>query len=256
MSTTAPMKESCQDIAPRLALLADDHDGPVADPRAASHLAECEACQRHLFLQREMHGLLRARASSLQGRAPDALRARLAEQQGQRRPAARRWAPLRMPVAATVLIAFLGVLLYGMTSASSTVLAAQLALDHLKCVRLVSTGTAVNPVQAVKEWAQQYQWTPRMPTSPTGRKASLVGVRRCLYGHGHLAHLLYDVEGHTVSVFVMPRNEYPTGIAPERHDFLGQHAEVWADGDQSFAIVGDVAPETLSAFAAEFRAAE
>ena len=67
---------------------------------------------------------------------------------------------------------------------------------------------------------------------------------------------LYDVEGHTVSVFVMPRNEYPAGVAPERHDFLGQHAEVWADGDQSFAIVGDVAPETLAALAAEFRAAE
>ncbi len=43
---------------------------------------------------------------------------------------------------------------------------------------------------------------------------------------------------------------------PRRHDFLGHHAEVWADGDQSFAVVGDVAPQTLSALAAEFRAAE
>lgn len=256
MSITAPMKESCQDIAPLLALIAEDHDGPVTDPRVASHLAACGSCQRHLRLQREMHGLLRARASSLQGQAPDALRARLTAQGSQRRPVTRRWAPLRMPVAATILMAMLGVLMYGMTSASSTVLAAQLALDHLKCVRLISTGTAVNPVQAVKEWAQQYQWTPRMPAAPVGRKASLVGVRRCLYGHGHLAHLLYDVEGDTISVFVMPRNEYPAGIAPERHDFLGQHAEVWADGDQSFAIVGDVAPEMLSALAADFRAAE
>jgi anti-sigma factor RsiW len=250
------MKDSCHDIAPLLAPLAEDQDGQVIDPRAASHLAECAACQRHLRLQREMHGLLRARASSLQGRAPDALRARLADHGGMRRPAARRWAPLRMPVAATVLMAFLGVLFYGMTSASSTVLAAQLALDHLKCVRLVSSGTTVNPVQAVKDWAQQYQWTPRMPAAPTGRKASLVGVRRCLYGHGPLAHLLYDIEGHTVSVFVMPRSEYPVGVAPARHDFLGQHAEVWADGDQSFAIVGDLSADTLATLAAEFRAAE
>jgi anti-sigma factor RsiW len=121
---------------------------------------------------------------------------------------------------------------------------------------LVSSGTTVNPVQAVKDWAQQYQWTPRMPAAPTGRKASLVGVRRCLYGHGHLAHLLYDIDGHTVSVFVMPRSEYPAGAAPARHDFLGQHAEVWADGDQSFAIVGDLSAETLATLAAEFRAAE
>ena len=250
------MKDTCHDIAPLLAALADNHEGAQADLRVERHLAECGGCQRSLRLQREMHELLRARAGSLQERAPDALRARLVGQVGAPRPAVRRWAPLRMPVAATVMLALLGVLGYGMTGASSTVLAAQLALDHLKCVRLVSPGATVNPVQAVKEWAQRYQWTPRVPSPSPTRQASLVGVRRCLYGHGHLAHLLYDVEGHTVSLFVMPRSEYPAGAAPARHDFLGQHAEVWAEGDQSFAVVGDVSPETLSSLAAEFRAAE
>jgi hypothetical protein len=81
-------------------------------------------------------------------------------------------------------------------------------------------------------------------------------VRRCLYGHGHLAHLLYDIDGRVVSLFVMPRSEYPAGEAPATHEFLGQHAEVWATGDQSFAIVGDVAPEALASLAQEFRAAE
>lgn len=250
------MKDTCLEIAPLLAALAEDHDTVAADPHVARHLAECGACQRSLRLQREMHGLLRARAGSLQERAPDALRARLAGQLDAARPAARRWAPLRMPVAATMLLAFLGVATYGVTSASSTVLAAQLTLDHLKCVRLVSPGTVVNPVQAVKEWAQRYEWTPRVPVPSPVRKASLVGVRRCLYGHGHLAHLLYDVDGHTVSVFVMPRSEYPVGAAPARHDFLGQHAEVWASGEQSFAVVGDVSAQTLASLAAEFRAAE
>ena len=250
------MKDSCHDIAPLLAELAEHPDSPVADPRAASHLAECSSCQRSLLLQREMHGLLRARADSLCGRAPDSLRERLMAQGAAGPVSTSRWAPLRMPVAATVLLALLGVMAYGLTSASSTVLAAQLALDHLKCARLVSPGTTINPVQAVREWAQQYDWSPRIPAPAPARKASLVGVRRCLYGHGHLAHLLYDVDGHTVSLFVMPRSDYPAGIAPARHDFLGQHAEVWASGDQSFAIVGDVAPATLATLAAEFRAAE
>jgi anti-sigma factor RsiW len=247
---------TCDEIAPLLAALAEGQDGQAPDPRTARHLAECGACQRSLRVQREMHGLLRARASSLQGRAPDALRARVADRIAGRMPAARRWAPLRLPVAATALIALLGVALYGLTSASSTVLAAQLALDHLKCVRLVSPGATVNRAQAVKEWAQRYDWTPRMPAPSPARKASLVGVRRCVYGHGHLAHLLYDVQGHTVSVFVMPRSEYPVDVAPARHDFLGQHAEVWAAGDQSFAVVGDVAPDTLTSLAAELRASE
>lgn len=250
------MNVSCHDIAPLLTGLAEGpEDQPVA-PEVAAHLAACGACQRSLRVQREMHGLLRGRATTLVGRAPESLRARLEAARPAARPAVRRWAPLRMPVAATVLLAFMGVMGYGLTSASSTVLAAQLALDHLKCVKLVSPETTLNPVQAMKEWAAQYGWSPKVPAPPAARKASLVGVRRCLYGHGHLAHLLYEVDGHTVSVFVMPRSEYPVGAATESHDFLGQHAEVWAEGDQSFAVVGDLAPETLSRLAGEFRAAE
>jgi anti-sigma factor RsiW len=249
------MKDSCSEIAPLLTALADAPDDQAVDPRLEAHLSTCGACQRSLRVQREMHGLLRARAASLVGRAPDALRLRL-EAARPVRPTAPRWAPLRMPVAATVLLAFMGVLGYGLTSASSTVLAAQLALDHLKCVKLVSPETTLNPVQAMKDWALQYGWSPKVPTPPAARKASLVGVRRCLYGHGHLAHLLYDVDGHTVSVFVMPRAEYPVGPSAEGHDFFGQHAEVWAEGDQSFAVVGDLAPDTLSRLAKEFREAE
>jgi anti-sigma factor RsiW len=247
------MKDMCNDIAPRLAELAEAHDGATLDSRAARHLAECGACQRSLQVQRSMHALLRARAGTLQGRAPDALRNRLAAELASRTPPARRWSPLRMPVAATVLLALTGILTYGLTGASSTVLAAQLTIDHLKCARLVAPGGAVSAEQAVKEWSQRYDWTPRVPVVSPARKASLVGVRRCLYGHGHLAHLLYEVDGRTVSLFVMPRSDYPADAAPARHDFFGQRAEVWADGDQSFAVVGDVSPETLSALAAEFR---
>ena len=215
-----------------------------------------QRCQRSLRLQREMHGLLaRPRRLACRDGRPDALRARLVAQARSRGRRARRGGRRSgCRSRRRVLLAFLGVMTYGLTSASSTVLAAQLALDHLKCVRLVSTwrrpSTRCRPV---REWAQHYHWTPRIPAPPPARKASLVGVRRCLYGHGHLAHLLYDVDGHTVSLFVMPRSDYPAGVAPARHDFLGQHAEVWASGDQSFAIVGDVAPATLATLAAEFR---
>lgn len=246
--------KDCHEFAPLLAGLAEEQGQPLrAD--LARHLAECGSCQRSLRLQREMHGLLRARAATLQGRAPEALRARVAAQVGAP-TAVRRWAPLRMPMAATLLIACLGVVLYGMTSASSSVLAAQLALDHLKCVRLVGGGTPINPAQAAREWTQQYQWTPRVPAAPRARTSSLVGVRRCLYGHGHLAHLLYDVDGRIVSLFVMPRSEHPAGDAAATHRILGQRAEVWGSGDQTFALVGDVAPDALARLAEEFRAAE
>ncbi len=244
------MTDSCRDIAPLLTEVAESQHGPSPDSAAGRHLAACPACQHSLRVQRDMHGLLRARADNLQGRAPEALRARLVAQAAHRVPT-RRWAPFRMPVAATALLALLGAVTYGLTGASSTVLAAQLALDHLKCIRLVGSATTVTPSQAAQEWGEQYAWTPQIPASPD--KASLIGVRRCLYAHGHLAHLLYDVGGRTVSVFVMPRSEYPTDVAPARHQFLGQQAEVWASGDQSFAVVGDVAPQQLAALAAQFR---
>ncbi len=254
MSTTEDMND-CRHLTPHLALLAEDH-GATAEPDVARHLAECGACQRSLRLQREMHGLVRARAERLQMRAPDALRARLAERLGATAPtAARRWSPLRMPVAATLTLALLGSIVYGMTSASSRVLAAQLALDHLKCVQLVGEGSSLNPMQALRDWTAQYHWTPKVPAVSPARRGSLVGVRRCLYGHGHLAHLLYDIDGHVVSLFVMPRSEHPAAEAPASHSFLGQQAQVWGHDDQTFAVVGDVSPEALAHLAEEFRQA-
>lgn len=249
------MNDRCLDFESLLPTLAEDPAAPEPGTSAAQHLARCRTCRERLQMEREMHALLRARAGALEARAPDGLRTRIADGMASTASGRRRWALVRMPVAATLLLAMVGSVGYGLTSASSTVLAAQLALDHLKCVRLVSPDVALNPVQAVREWAQRYQWTPRMPTAARVQKASLVGVRRCLYGHGHLAHLLYDVDGETISVFVMPRSEYPASAAPARHTFLGQQAEVWAHGDQSFAIVGDVDAATLTTLAQEFRAA-
>lgn len=246
--------KDCRDIAPWLATLADDGTSP--EPEVAAHLERCPACQRSLRVQREMHSLLRGRASTLQVRAPEAFRARLAEQIQPRARSARRWLPLRMPVAATLVLTLMGTLLYGLTSSSATVLAAQLALDHLKCVKLVTTGTVVNPVQAARDWAQHYHWTPKMPAAPKGRKASLMTVRRCLLGHGHLAHLMYEVDGTVVSLFVMPREDAPASAEPTEHAFLGQQAQLWSSGDQSFALVGDVEPAQLERLAEEFRAAE
>lgn len=243
----------CQQIAPLLAALADEHGMPP-EPPVARHLESCDRCQRLLALQREMHDLIRSRAAALQGCAPDAFRAQVAAQLAGEPPYARRWSPLHMPVAATMLLTAMGVFIYGVTSASSRLLAAQLALDHLKCVQLVGNGTVINPTKAARDWAQQYHWTPRVPPASQVRGASLVGVRRCLYGHGHLAHLLYEVDGHVVSLFVMPRSERPPGGAPATVDVLGHRATVWASTGQTFAVIGDVSADVLATLANEFRA--
>jgi anti-sigma factor RsiW len=249
------MKDICREIAPHLAALDQDPDQPVADPRLAQHLAECGACQRSLKLQRAMHGLLRARSDELQARAPEELRVRCAGHMQASWAARRRWALWRLPLAASALIGMAGVATYGLTSLSPGVLAAQLTVDHIKCARLVSPGARPDASQAIAEWARRYEWTPPMLSLASSHRASLVAVRRCLYGHGHLAHLLYDVDGRTVSVFVMPRREYPDDVPPAHHAFLGQRAQVWGRGAQAFAVVGDVPDATLASMAEALRAA-
>jgi anti-sigma factor RsiW len=248
-------KIDCRDVAPQLTGLAED-GAPAPSPEVARHLAECGACRRDLRAQRDVHGLLRARASSLQGRAPETLQARLADQRAARRSWASRSGPLRMPVAATLMLAVLGSLVYGLTGVSSTVLAAQLALDHLKCARFVAPDATVNPAVAMREWTSRYRWTPRMPAPDRTGRATLRSVRRCLYGHGHLAHLMYDVDGRVVSLFVMPRVEHPATATPAAHRLLGQHARVWSESDQTYAMVGDVPAERLASLAGQFRGAE
>jgi len=252
------MTDTCHDIAPLLATLADDHADPTRLQQIHGHLATCPRCQERLHQQQAVHRLLRARATTLQGQAPDALRARLAERVASRAGRGRSWgwAPSRLPIAATFLLAFLGVLSYGLTSTSSTVLAAQLTLDHLKCVNLTGAGHPVDGAQAERDWTDRYDWTPQIPAAPATGQASLIAVRRCLYGHGHLAHLLYRIDGRVVSLFVMPRPDYPAAAAPATHVLFGQQARVWADADHTFALVGDVSPARLAGLAEEFRTAE
>jgi anti-sigma factor RsiW len=246
------MKDTCQDISPLLPLVADD-DLPV-EVRAAidQHLAHCASCQAEAALQRDVSHLLRARAEGLRGRAPEDLRARL---QPQGAPVRAAFSPFRLPVAATVLLTLLILGGYGLTSSSSTVLAAQLALDHLKCVRLIQDhdGRGIDPVEAGREWTRAHAWTLSVPDSPADTPSRLVGVRRCLYGHGHLAHLLYEVDGEIVSLFIMPRTEYQAREQAALRQVLGQQTRVWAAGDQTFALVTGAATADLEALERHFR---
>lgn len=243
------MKETCIELAPLLTQLAEQPDATGLEPRVADHLARCPSCKRMLSLQRDVHGLLRARAGALQAQAPGTLRARLADDVA---ASGRSWHWARMPIAATALLVLFGTGMYGLTSASSSVLAAQLTLDHLKCVRLASYDAVRAPGTAVDDQDPHDATVPRIPPLPAHR-ASLIGKRRCLYGHGPVAHLIYDVGGQPVSVFVMPRREVTPGAAPIHHEVFGQRADVWSSGDRSYAVVGDVPATVLSAIVEDFR---
>jgi anti-sigma factor RsiW len=251
------MKDICQDMSSLIARAADVDLAPEMRSALDGHLATCEPCRQAATIQRDVHALLRARAENLQVRASDTLRARVETQVGagnRRQPA---FAPFRLPVAATLLLTCLVLGTYGLTS-SSTVLAAQLALDHLKCVKLIqdSGGRGIDPVEAGREWTRVYSWTLTVPSGPADGPSRLVGVRRCLYGHGHLAHLLYEVNGEIVSLFIMPRTGYQASEQAAFREVIGQQTRMWADGDQTFALVGGSAATDLAVLERQFREVE
>jgi anti-sigma factor RsiW len=158
-------------------------------------------------------------------------------------------------VAATLLLTLLVLGTYSLTSTSNTVLAAQLALDHLKCVKLVQdpTGAGLDPAAAGDDWEQAYHWSINVPQGRAEDGTKLIGVRRCLYGHGHLAHLLYNVNGRIVSLFVMPRADHEASEQAALLAVFGHETRVWASGAHTFAMVSDADVEGLDRLERQFR---
>lgn len=248
------MNADCNDIEPLLAARADEELDPRRLEAVERHLSECASCRATAEVQRQVRDLLVARADNLRSRAPESLRQRLTATVAQRE---RRtvWSPFRLPVAATLLLTLLVLGTYSLTSTSNTVLAAQLALDHLKCVKLVQdpTGTGLDPAAAGEEWAREYHWSIDVPEGRVEEGSKLIGVRRCLYGHGHLAHLLYNVNGRIVSLFVMPRAAHEASEQAALLAVFGHQARVWASGDNTFALVSDADVEGLDRLEQQFR---
>ncbi len=86
-------------------------------------------------------------------------------------------------------------------------LAAQLTLDHIKCF-IVDGDDHADHFTADRRRSADAGPVRLVGADPdTGRRAldvHLVAVRRCLYGEGMVAHVLYRVEDQPVSLFVMP----------------------------------------------------
>src|SRR5512134_182440 len=122
---------SCREIDPLFAAYVDGE--ATADQRQMvdAHLRACPKCRHQTALQAVVRDTVRTKVT--RPCAPEQLRARCRAAAHLGPFGIRRATLMSLSLAAAVAIVAGGVLLYGLTRLSSTVLAAQLTLDHMKC---------------------------------------------------------------------------------------------------------------------------
>ena len=219
-------------------------DGEVdtANGRAVhAHLVDCPPCRERADAERAARRIVRSRASTLMRPAPPALRARcVAAVPSSGTPARRtglglrlrRWVPLSM--AATVLLAVAGVFMVGQQERLEAAFVAQLAIDHQKCFTEFGTGHPQLDAAQAEARLAAFGLDVSVPASNDHEQIELVDVRSCDYDGGHMAHLLYEVEGQSFSLFVIPEARHGEGT----FEVLGQQERLWSNDEEACVLVG------------------
>ena len=223
--------------------LAEYVDGVSNDAAAISaHLETCADCHASAHAQTVARSVLRARAAALSPIAPPGLRTRVIANLDQDGEAARPQGRLgwtgrltAFAAAAMVVLSLGAVLLPVATVRSTALLAAQLALDHLKCFTIDgdADGAPIAKEQAEATLKQEFDLTVVVPPPLAAEKLELMAVRRCLYGDGRAAHLMYRLDGEPVSLFIVPGLTRPDAAL----SLFGHEEVVWTQGDRTYMLV-------------------
>jgi anti-sigma factor RsiW len=246
------MKLSCEQVRSLLAPWVDGAIGAADRAGMDAHLGVCQPCASRASRERTAReALQQTRPALLADKAPDALRARvLAEALASRRaPAVRVWGRLPIAIAATLVLAFSGLTLHVATGRSTTLLAAQLAADHVKCHFTEPDRSGVHATDVQHRLAELYGFHARVPESSPDERLRLIGARRCLTGEGTNAHILYRVDDRPVSLYVVP-NEARTNATVE---VLGRRAVLWSRDNDTYVLVADKGTADLDRIARYMR---
>jgi anti-sigma factor RsiW len=236
-------------------------DGEIAagDRRfVESHMLACPPCRARVKRERAVRAVLAAHRAALRVEcAPHALHARCAAVCREARPVdappAVRWRARLAPfAAAAALVLVVGAaFLYPLTSRSTRVMAAELAVDHMKCALLnAALGTSHTVGDVEQALASDFDWEAHLPEQPERAGLELVGERTCLYGEGRIAHVMYRHDGRHVSVFMLPDGARKEEVV----SVLGHRAAIWSVGGRTFVLVGREPREELQRMASFVRA--
>jgi anti-sigma factor RsiW len=258
----------CRDIEPLFAPYVDGEAQPAESAAVEAHLRSCPQCRHQVADERSIHEAFDRCRASFRECAPSELQRRCAAQRIVIGPGAsastpvapaergfvrRTWVPLSM--AATLLLAVAGVFMYGLRD-SAGALAAQLAVDHVKCFEFAPHPDLLPDARTVgREWAAVRGWSIKVPETTSSEALELLGARRCLSTLGATAHLMYKWHGHPLSVYVLNTHAANVGSDPRIIERLGQEAIIWSKGDRTYAVVAKGRPSEIEQIARYVRAA-
>jgi hypothetical protein len=229
---------TCSQIEERLPAYVEDES---RDAVIAAHLESCASCRASAHAQSVARTILRARAADLASIAPLGLRnrviANLPQDLKTSRPQDLGWTGrLSAFAAAAMVVLTIGAVLLPIATVRSTaLLAAQLALDHLKCFTIDgdADGQPIAKADAEAVLQRDYGIAAAVPASAESERLELLAVRRCLYGDGLAAHLLYRVNDEPVSLFIIPGLTRPAAEL----SLFGHDEVVWTQGDRTYMLV-------------------
>ena len=229
----------CRELDTLVTACVDGVATPDERRKVDAHLEKCAPCRQRADAEGAARTLIRARAQLFRADAPPGLteRCRALSTAGLTAIDTRTsWRPAigRLPLAAGVVLA-IAAAIYALSASSTTTLAAQLTLDHVKCFTLTRDPSAPVRADVVEgQLREQYGWTVDVPGDSEANHLRLVGGRRCLYGEGTIAHVLYRHNGAPLSLFMLPEKVSPSEIV----EVMGHAAIIWSQNRRTFVLLG------------------
>jgi anti-sigma factor RsiW len=221
-------------------------DGDIGAPERRlvdEHVRRCPPCYSRVSAERAVFELMKTKRDELASvTASPALRdrcealRRLSSAAAAGAGAAKAWRTRLAPlaVAAGVVAATGAASMYVLTERSSSLLAAELTADHVKCFGMKSVLRVTDdPAEAERTMASTFGWHMPQPEAAAQAGMELLGARVCLYGRGLAAHLMYLHNGEPVSVFMIPKTSRPESVV----DVMGHEAAIWSTGGRTFVLV-------------------
>ena len=253
------MMSKCTSIDPLVTPYVDGELRAAERTRVDEHLHQCPPCQSRVAAESAVRNLMRARKPGLTaprasaslraqcsglvngGGEPFAARLRAGVAPSSPARAIRAWwsAPWHLrvvPLALTASLVLLvgGAFLYLATQYSARLLAAELCADHMTCFAANNMlGTHEPPAAVESSMLSVFGWHLHLPQQFETSGLELVGGRRCLYGEGKVAHLMYRVQGRPVSIYMLPKSVRPEELV----EVLGHEVAIWSAGDRTFALI-------------------